>query len=280
MPRSACPSWRWMALSGLGPSARGRLRPAAPDHGRPAVRAYVAHSSVPMGRRSSAVPASDARSAVEHRPADVVPQPLVLEHELANRLRKLVALPPALRSPRAFRLTFRCAGTRGLDRIGRGTELVRGDVRDDCGLAGGVRGMPSGAAQVSGSGLGISGRLARLHHLHFAAHPRASMLDRRTRSWIFGLGGLEQPEDVLRARCRPKSEELVMRIGQRPTATDRHEAGVSDLREDHRRHVYHVIARSLAAVAAWANAGISETRGWRLGLPRTVAQNSAMRQRG
>ena len=40
----------------------------------------------------------DARSALEHRPADVVPQPLVVEDELANRLRELVALPPALES--------------------------------------------------------------------------------------------------------------------------------------------------------------------------------------
>jgi hypothetical protein len=29
-----------------------------------------------------------------------------------------------------------------------------------------------------------------------------------------------------------------MRIGEGPTATDRDEAGVSDLREDHRRHLY------------------------------------------
>ena len=48
----------------------------------------------------------DARSAVEHRPADVVPQPLVVEYELANRLRELVALPPALESPCALALFF------------------------------------------------------------------------------------------------------------------------------------------------------------------------------
>jgi hypothetical protein len=33
----------------------------------------------------------DALLAVEHRPADVVPQPLVVEYELAERLRELVA---------------------------------------------------------------------------------------------------------------------------------------------------------------------------------------------
>jgi hypothetical protein len=40
-----------------------------------------------------------ALSALEHRPGDIVPQPLVVEYELANRLRELVALPPALESP-------------------------------------------------------------------------------------------------------------------------------------------------------------------------------------
>jgi hypothetical protein len=46
-------------------------------------------------------------SAAEHRPADVVPYPLVLEDELANRLRELIALPRALEFPCAFALYFR-----------------------------------------------------------------------------------------------------------------------------------------------------------------------------
>jgi hypothetical protein len=66
------------------------------------------------------------RSAVKHRPADVVPQPLVVKHELANRLRELVTLPLALDSPCGFAL--RRSSTYGLDRIGGRTELVRGDV--------------------------------------------------------------------------------------------------------------------------------------------------------
>src|SRR2546426_3707976 len=82
----------------------------------------------------------DALLAVEHRPADVVPQPLVVEYELADRLRELVALPPALESPCALALSFRRGGTCGLDRIGGRTELVRRDVGDDRRLAGGVRG--------------------------------------------------------------------------------------------------------------------------------------------
>src|ERR1700704_4438214 len=95
---------------------------------------------------------ADALSAVEHRPADVVPQPLVVEYELANRLRELVALPPALEPPCALALSFRRGSTCGLDRIGGRTQLVRGDVRDDCCLASSIFGMPGCPAQVSGRG--------------------------------------------------------------------------------------------------------------------------------
>jgi hypothetical protein len=83
----------------------------------------------------------DALSAVEHKPADVAPQPLVVEYEFANRLRELVALPPALESPCALALSFPRGSTCRFDRIGGRTELVRGDVGDDRRLAGSVRGM-------------------------------------------------------------------------------------------------------------------------------------------
>jgi hypothetical protein len=64
------------------------------------------------------------------------------------------------------------------------------------------------------------------------------MLDRLTRSWVLGLSRLEEVKDVLRAGCRPKREEVVIRIGEGPTAPDRHEARVSDLREDHGWHSF------------------------------------------
>ena len=59
------------------------------------------------------------------------------------------------------------------------------------------------------------------------------MLDRLTRPWVLGLSRLEEVEDMRRACCRPQSEELVVCIGERPAAADRHEARVADLREDH-----------------------------------------------
>jgi len=61
------------------------------------------------------------------------------------------------------------------------------------------------------------------------------MLDRLTRSWILGPNRLEQVKDVLRARGSPQGEEMVVGIGESPTTSDRHEARVPDLREDHGR---------------------------------------------
>jgi hypothetical protein len=60
-----------------------------------------------------AVLAPDARSAVKHRPADVVSQPLVLKYEVANRFRELVTLPLALESPCGLALAFRRGSTCG-----------------------------------------------------------------------------------------------------------------------------------------------------------------------
>jgi hypothetical protein len=64
------------------------------------------------------------------------------------------------------------------------------------------------------------------------------MLDRLTRPWIFRLSRLEEVKDVLRAQCRPKSEEMVIRVSEGSTTADRHEARVPDLREDNGWHSF------------------------------------------
>jgi hypothetical protein len=180
-----------------------------------------------------------ARSAVEHRPAQVVPQPLVVEDERANRCRDLVALPPALASPGALALSLWRGRPGGLDRIGGRPELVRGDVRDHRRLTGRVRGMPGGSAQVSGRAHCMAARRTRLRHRDLATCPGTCLLNCLMRSWVRRLSRLEEVKDVLRARCRPPGEELVMRIGEGPAAADRHETRVAVFREDHRQHPFY-----------------------------------------
>jgi len=174
----------------------------------------------------------DALLAVEDRPADVVPQPLVVEYELADRLRELVALPPALESPCALALSFRRGGAGGLDRIGGGTELVRRDVCDDRRLAGGVRGMAWRPSQISCRGHCMASCRACLGHGDLTARPGPPALDRATRSQVLRPSRLEEVQDVFRARCRPQGEEMVIRISEGPTAADRHETRVAFFRED------------------------------------------------
>ena len=165
-------------------------------------------------------------SAVEHRPAQVVAQPLVVEHEVADPVRELVTLPAALTSSRSLAFAGGRGCTRRLDRVGSRTGLVRSDVRDDSGLASGERRVPGGPNQAASRRDRVTAGGAGLRHRHLASHPGARVLDRLTRPWVLGSRRLEEVEDVLSAPRRPEREEVVIRVGQDPTAADRDEAGV------------------------------------------------------
>jgi hypothetical protein len=122
----------------------------------------------------------------------------------------LVTLPLALESPRGIAPALGRGSTYGLDRIGGRTKFVRGDVCDDPGLASSVRGIPRCPTQVSGRAHCMAARRASLHHPHLTPRPSAGVLDRLTWSLVVWLSRLEQVKDVLRARRRPKGEEMVI----------------------------------------------------------------------
>jgi hypothetical protein len=86
----------------------------------------------------------------------------------------------------------------------------------------------------------MTARRTSLGHPDLAAHPSAGIIDRLTRSRVLWLTRLEEVENMLCARCRPQNEKLVVRVGEDPTAADRHETRISDLREDHGRNFYHL----------------------------------------
>ncbi len=176
---------------------------------------------------------NDGGSAVEHRPADLVAQPLIVQHEFADRFRKLVALPAALPPPGSLLLALHRGSTRCSYRVGSSAKFVRGDMRDDGGLAGGIGGMPGSSAQVPGRAHRMATRRASLHHFHLATRPPAGMFDRLARSSIRRPSQLEEVEHMLRAGRRPQRQQSVIRVGERPAAADRHEARISDRRKDH-----------------------------------------------
>jgi hypothetical protein len=171
-------------------------------------------------------------SAVEHRPADVVSQPLIVKDESADRMRELFALPPALEPAGALLAPGR-RRTRRLDRVGS-TELVRCDMRHHCRLAGCVCGIPSGSAQLSCRTHGMATRRTGLRHPDLAARPCPNLLDCPAGPRIGGLLRLEEVQNVLCARRRPQSQEPMVGVGERSPAADGDEAGVAVLGEDHR----------------------------------------------
>lgn len=141
-------------------------------------------------------------------------------------------MPPALESPCALSLPCRCAGTCRLDRIGGRTEFVRRHVRDNRRLAGGVSRMAWRRTQIPGGGHCMAPCRACLGHGDFAPCPGRREFDRLTRSRVLGASRFEETQDMLRARRRPQGEEVVIRIGEGPTATDRHQTRVAFFRED------------------------------------------------
>ena len=172
-------------------------------------------------------------SAVEHRPTNFVSQPLILQDEVANRIRELLALPPALEPAGALTLASRGGRTCGLDCVGRSTELVCGDMRHRCRLAGSICGVPGGSVQVSCCSVGSAGRRAGLGHRDLAADPRSSLLDGLAGPRVRGLHRLEMVQNVLCTRGRPQSQEPMVGVREGPSAADGDEAGVALFGENH-----------------------------------------------
>jgi hypothetical protein len=130
-------------------------------------------------------------STIEYEPTDFVAQLLVVKHEIPDFARKLCTLPFALKATSFFSPTVKRRRTRGFDRVGRSTELVCGDMRHRCRLAGSICGVPSGSAQLSCRSLGMASRRAGLRHCNLTSRPSASQFDGSTRPIVIRLHFLE-----------------------------------------------------------------------------------------
>src|SRR5947208_1556001 len=139
------------------------------------------------------------RSAIEHEPAQLVAQPLVVEHEIPNLKGELGPLPLALQAAGLLAPVLRRSRLRRPDRVGRGTELVGRHMAYGRRLTGSVRGMPSCSTQVSGRGICMPGRRASLGHGDLTPRPGAPKVDCASRAVVLGPRLLEVVEHVLRA---------------------------------------------------------------------------------
>jgi hypothetical protein len=174
-----------------------------------------------------------AVSAVEHKPAQRVAQPLVVEHEFSDRLGKLGALPLALQAAGRLALVFGRCRSRRPDRVGRGTKLVGRHMGHRRGLAGSVRRMPCCPTQVSCRGVCMAGRRAGLSPRELTPRPGTPELDRPTGTIVLRPCLLEVMQHVLRAVSCPYRETTMIVVLEAAAATHSDEPRIPDLGEDH-----------------------------------------------
>ena len=189
---------------------------------------------MPDGSRPVWVGTAPGYSWLEHVPAQAVPQPLIVEDQVADPHGQSIALPCAF-PPTGLDLvdTGACRLHRP-DPVGRGTQLVSCHVRRRCRLRRGLGRVPGRATEVPRCRVGVARGRSRLGHRDLSPRPGTHELERVTRSIVSGSLALEQRKDMVGAVGGPKGEQVVVGITQRSAATDRDEARIALLGQDHR----------------------------------------------
>jgi len=172
-------------------------------------------------------------SAVERKPAQLVAEALVIEHKCSDLVGELSALPLALQAASCLAFVFSRCRPRGLDRISRSTELVGRYMADRSCLAGGVTGMPRCPTQVSGCGVGVTGRRTGLSPGDLTARPGTPEVDRPTWTVVLRPCLLEVVQYVLRAVSLPERQKVVIAVLEAAAATLGDEPRITDLGKDH-----------------------------------------------
>jgi hypothetical protein len=170
----------------------------------------------------------------ERKPAQLVAQPLVVEHEFSDLLGELGALPLALQPAGDIALAFSRCRSRRPDRVRRSAELVGRHVAHRRGLAGRVRGVPGCPTQVPGRGVRMPGRRTGLCPAGLATSPGSPELDRPTWTVILRPCLLEEVQHVLRAVSRPDRQKAVIVVLEAAATTYGDEPRIPDPGEDHK----------------------------------------------
>jgi hypothetical protein len=162
------------------------------------MRSLGIESIVGYRRLADRRPRHCARSGVEHEPAQLVAQPLVVEDQLPDRFREPGTLPPALGSTR-LDLVARCGRPSRPDRVGRSPELVGGHVTHGRRLAGSVGSVPSRPAEIACRRVRMTRGGPGFGPGDLASGPGARELDRPTRSVVIRSRPIEVVQHVLGA---------------------------------------------------------------------------------
>jgi hypothetical protein len=188
-------------------------------------------------------------SAVERKPAQLVAQPLVVEHKFSDLVGELGALPLALQAASRLALVFSRCRPRRPDRVGRSTKLVGRHMAHSRGLAGGVRGMPCCPTQVSGRGVCMAGRHAGLAPGDLTPRPGTPEVDRPTWTVVLRPCLLEVVQHMLRAVSRPDRQKAMIVVVKAAAAAHGDEPRIPDLGEDHQLPISLLCVTSRAKIA-------------------------------
>jgi hypothetical protein len=164
---------------------------------------------------------------------------LIVKHKVTDGLGEPLALPAALETSGVLALRIRYRRAHGLDRVGRGTQLVRSDMRDRCCLSSRETGVSRSTAKVPRRRVGVAGGRPGFGHRDLATCPGASELDRAPRPLVVRSGALEVVEHMLRARRSPHGEAMVVVVLERPASTDRDQPRISNIAQDHSSSLGH-----------------------------------------
>jgi hypothetical protein len=165
-------------------------------------------------------------SAIEHEPAHIIAQSLVVEHEFPDPVRELCTLPLALTATGLVTLVFGSRRPYGPDRIGRRPQLMSGHMTHRPGLPGGMSRFLCGAGHFSCGRVRIEGVIAGQGPGDPTPCPCTRLFDRPARTVVARSHLLEERQYVLRTIGSPDSKEMMIGVRQDATAPDGDEPGI------------------------------------------------------
>ena len=174
-----------------------------------------------------------SRSAIEHEPAYLIAQPLVVEYKLTDLAGKLCTLPLALQMTSLVTLVFRNCRPCGPNRVSRRAQLVSCHMTNRPGLSGGVSRFLRGAGRLSCRGVGVKGVIASLSPRDPTPCPGSRLFDRPARTVVSRSHLLEEGKYMLCAISSPYCKKMMIGVRQGATPTHSNKPGVSLLGEDH-----------------------------------------------
>jgi hypothetical protein len=173
------------------------------------------------------------RSTIEERPADLISESLVVQHELADLVRKLCTLPLALHTTRLVTFTWASRRAHCPHGVGGRAQLVSCHMSHGRGLSSSMGRLPRGAGNIPGCGVRSERSLTGLRHRDLTTHPSMGQLNRPPRPVVPWLRSFKEVQYVPCAIGGPHGETLVIGVLKGATATHGHKSGISLFGEDH-----------------------------------------------